>query len=68
AVLAGLDTALAGLVAMRRAEGAALGAVLNDRLSEIAELKRQAETNPARKPEAIKLKLAESIAAVLETG
>ncbi|MBN8940956.1 MAG: YicC family protein [Rhizobiales bacterium] len=68
AVLAGLDTALAGLVAMRQAEGAALGAVLNDRLSEIAELKRQAETNPARKPEAIKLKLAESIAAVLETG
>lgn len=68
AVLAGLDTALAGLVAMRKAEGAALGAVLNDRLAEIAELKRQAETNPARKPEAIKLKLAESIAAVLETG
>ncbi|MGL4286754.1 MAG: YicC/YloC family endoribonuclease [Phreatobacter sp.] len=68
AVLGGLDTALAGLVAMRKAEGAALGVVLNDRLNEIAELKRQAETNPARKPEAIKLKLAESIAAVLETG
>lgn len=68
AVLGGLDTALAGLVAMRKAEGAALGVVLNDRLAEIAELKRQAETNPARKPEAIKLKLAESIAAVLETG
>ncbi|QCI68061.1 YicC/YloC family endoribonuclease [Phreatobacter stygius] len=68
AVLAGLDQALAGLVVMRKAEGAALGAVLTDRLGEIAELKRQAETNPARRPEAIKAKLAESIAAVLETG
>lgn len=68
AVLAGLDKALADLVAMRRAEGAALGAVLSERLAEIAALKQQAETNPARRPEAIKARLAEQIAAVMDTG
>ena len=68
AALAGLYRALADLVAMRQSEGAALGAVLTDRLAEIAALKQQAETNPARRPEAIRAKLAEQIAAVLETG
>lgn len=66
AALAGLDTALSALGAMRRQEGAALGTVLAARLDEIATLKREAEDNPARRPEAIKARIAESIAALLD--
>lgn len=68
AVLAGLDEALSGLVAMRRAEGAALGAILSERLAEIAALTREAEANPARRPEAIRARLADAVAALLEPG
>ncbi len=67
-VLAGLDTALARLLDMRRSEGAALGAVLADRLDEIAVLKREAEDNPCRRPEAIRAKIADQIAALMEPG
>jgi uncharacterized protein (TIGR00255 family) len=66
AVLAGLDKALAGLAAMRAAEGAALETVLTARLDEIAGLKKDAEDNPARRPEAIKAKLAEAVTALLD--
>lgn len=67
-VLAGLDTALARLLDMRRSEGAALGAVLADRLDEIAVLKREAEDNPCRRPEAIRAKIADQITALMEPG
>lgn len=67
-VLAGLDIALARLLDMRRSEGMALGVVLTDRLDEIAALKREAEDNPCRRPEAIRAKIAEQIAALLEPG
>jgi len=67
-VLAGLDIALARLLDMRRSEGTALGAVLTDRLDEIATLKREAEDNPCRRPEAIRAKIGEQIAALLEPG
>ena len=67
-VLAGLDTALARLLDMRKSEGAALGAVLADRLDEIATLKREAEDNPCRRPEAIRAKIADQIAALMEPG
>ncbi|MBY0364075.1 MAG: YicC family protein [Phreatobacter sp.] len=67
-VLAGLDIALARLLDMRRSEGTALGAVLTDRLDEIAALKREAEDNPCRRPEAIRAKIGEQIAALLEPG
>lgn len=67
-VLAGLDIALSRLLDMRRSEGAALGAVLTDRLDEIAALKREAEDNPCRRPEAIRAKIADQIAALLEPG
>ncbi|MGQ3353817.1 MAG: YicC/YloC family endoribonuclease [Phreatobacter sp.] len=67
-VLAGLDTALARLLDMRKSEGAALGAVLTDRLDEIAALKREAEDNPCRRPEAIRAKIADQIAALMEPG
>lgn len=68
AALAGLDRALAGLAAMRAAEGSALEAVMATRLDEIAALKKQAEDNPARRPEAIRARLAEQVAALLDTG
>jgi uncharacterized protein (TIGR00255 family) len=67
-VLVGLDTALARLLDMRKSEGAALGAVLTDRLDEIAALKREAEDNPCRRPEAIRAKIADQIAALMEPG
>jgi uncharacterized protein (TIGR00255 family) len=66
AVLAGLDRALTGLAAMRASEGAALETVLTARLDEIAALKKDAEDNPARRPEAIKARLAEQVAALLD--
>lgn len=68
AVLAGLDKALVGLSAMRAAEGLALEAVMAVRLDEIAALKKEAEDNPARKPEAIRARLADQVAALLDTG
>ena len=58
AVVAGFATALAGLGEMRRHEGAALLAVLTQRLDEIAALTARAETAPGRRPEAVKAKLA----------
>lgn len=62
AALAGLAEALAALVAMRRSEGAALAQILGQRLAKLTTLRRAAEDCPARKPEAIRAKLAESIA------
>jgi uncharacterized protein (TIGR00255 family) len=66
AVLAGFDAALADLVAMRRHEGDALGQILKTRLSEISALAARAEAAPGRKPEAIKARLAEQVATLLE--
>jgi uncharacterized protein (TIGR00255 family) len=68
AVLAGFETALAGLAQMRRHEGEALGRVLSDRLSEVAALVARADAAPGRRPEAIRLRLSEQIAALLENN
>jgi uncharacterized protein (TIGR00255 family) len=68
AVVAGFSAALASLVEMRRREGDALGAVLRGRLDEIAALTARAEAAPGRKAEAIKARLAEQVAALLETS
>ena len=68
AVIAGFADALASLNEMRRREGAALGAVLRSRLDEIAALTARAEAAPGRRPEAIKARLAEQIAALAETA
>ena len=68
AVVAGFNAALADLTQMRRHEGEALGRVLGTRLTEIARLVARAEAAPGRKPEAIKARLAEQIAALLETS
>ena len=68
AVIAGFSTALKSLAEMRKREGDALAAVLRARLDEIAALTARAEAAPGRKAEAIKARLAEQIAALLETS
>jgi uncharacterized protein (TIGR00255 family) len=68
AVVAGFGKALASLAEMRRREGEALGAVLRGRLDEIAALTARAETAPGRKAEAIRARLAEQIAALVDTS
>jgi uncharacterized protein (TIGR00255 family) len=62
------DEALGNLVAMRRREGTTLGEVLAQRMDEIEVLAKKAEASPGRKPEAIRARLAEQIAALLETS
>jgi len=66
AVIAGFRAALAELAAMRAREGAALGQVLTQRISEIAALAARAEVAPGRKPEAIKARIAEQVATLLD--
>ena len=66
AIVAGFAQTLKGLAEMRRTEGTALGKILTDRLTEIAGLTAQAEATPGRKPEAIKARLAEKIAELLD--
>jgi uncharacterized protein (TIGR00255 family) len=67
-VLAGLDRALADLVAMREGEGAAIGSVLATRVDEIARLAGEAEASPARTPAAIRARLAEQVAGLLDAA
>ena len=62
AALGGLDTAIAALVAMRRGEGAALQAVLGERLAQIARLTAAADHAPARGADAIRARLHHTIA------
>jgi len=68
AVLAGFDRAVAGLLDMRRREGDALRGVLSARLDTIAALAERAEAAPGRQPEAVKARLAEQIALLLDTS
>lgn len=57
ALLVGCRKALDALGTMRRAEGARLGAVLSERLKEIAGLVAAAEASAATQPEAIRARL-----------
>src|ERR1700755_3314426 len=61
------DEALDNLVARRRREGVALGQILSQRMDEIERLAKKAEVAPGRKPEAVRARLAEQVAALLET-
>ena len=66
--LASLDVAIAGLSVARRAEGEALATILSERLDAIAELTEAADDNPARKPEAVRARLRQSVAALMESS
>jgi uncharacterized protein (TIGR00255 family) len=65
AVIGGFAEVIAALGEMRRHEGVALGRVLSTRLGEIAALAKRAEQAPGRRPDAIRARLAEQIAALL---
>ena len=68
AVAMAFDEALTALIEMRKREGETLGQILSQRMNEIENLAKQAEAAPGRKPEAIKARLAEQIAALLESS
>jgi uncharacterized protein (TIGR00255 family) len=65
AAIAGFAELLDALAEMRRREGAALREVLKTRLDEIAALAQRAELAPGRRPEAIRVRLAEQVASLL---
>jgi uncharacterized protein (TIGR00255 family) len=68
AAASAFDQALADLLDMRRREGVALGQILLQRMNEIEHLSRKAEAAPGRKPDAVKARLSEQIALLLETS
>jgi len=68
AVVDGFREALTELAAMRRREGATLGTVLTQRLDEMAALTARAEVTPGRRAEAVKARIAEQVAALIDAS
>ncbi|MFC3693311.1 YicC/YloC family endoribonuclease [Chenggangzhangella methanolivorans] len=68
AVIADFSGALEDLAAARAREGAALEAVLAERLAAIEDLTARADACPARTPEAVRKRLAEQVEALVGTG
>ena len=68
AVVAGFAGVVASLVENRRHEGFALGRILAGRLGEIATLIGRAEAAAARRPDAVKKRIADQVAALLEAS
>jgi len=68
AVIAGFSDTVTELAAMRLREGEALRQVLSQRVREIAALAARAEAVPGRRPEAIKARIAEQVATLLDTS
>ncbi|MGD0642098.1 MAG: YicC/YloC family endoribonuclease [Roseiarcus sp.] len=66
--LSSLDVAIAALTVARRAEGDALATILAERLDAITALTQAADDNPARKPEAVRARLAQAVAALMESS
>jgi len=61
-MLADLEPALDGCIAMRRQEGDRLGEVLRERLAAMKRLIGEAEATPGRSPEAVRARLARKVA------
>lgn len=68
AVVAGFHKVVADLVEMRRREGAALGQILTQRLSEIEALAARADVVPGRHPDAVKARIKEHVETLLGTS
>ncbi len=68
AVTAAFATVLADLAETRRREGEVLGRILSARLDEIAGLIGRAEAAAARRPDAVKRRIAEQVAMLLEAS
>jgi uncharacterized protein (TIGR00255 family) len=66
--LSSLDEAIAALAAARRTEGKALAALLSERLKVIAALVEAADANPARRPEAVRERLAQSVQTLMASS
>jgi uncharacterized protein (TIGR00255 family) len=68
AVIAGFRETVVELAAMRQREGQSLGQILGQRVREIAALAAKAEAAPGRRPEAIKARIAEQVATLLDAS
>ncbi len=68
AALVALDEAIDGIVAMRRTEGQALRDVLLQRLDAIVALTESADACPGRKPDAVRARLEQSVAALVQSS
>ena len=68
AMMKSFATALSALGVARREEGARLEAVVSAQVTRIEDLGTQARANPSRSAEAIKARLAEQVARLMETG
>jgi uncharacterized protein (TIGR00255 family) len=68
AVVSSFGVVLTKLAANRQREGDALGRILSVRLEEIASLVGRAEAAAARRPDAVKQRIADQIAALLESS
>jgi uncharacterized protein (TIGR00255 family) len=63
--LKSVDEAIAALAAARRTEGEALATLLSERLKSIGALAEAADANPARRPEAVRDRLAQMVEALI---
>lgn len=68
AIVDGFHATVTSLAEMRRHEGEALGQLLRQRLAEIAALAKRAEATPGRTADAIRARLAEQVATLLEAS
>jgi uncharacterized protein (TIGR00255 family) len=68
AAVASFSDVLRGLAEMRHHEGEALGRILSGRLDEISALAKRADASAARRPDAVKARLAEQVAVLLATS
>jgi len=68
AVIAGVRATVAELAVMRRHEGEVLQRLLSQRIREIAALAARADAVPGRRPEAIKARIAEQVAILLDAS
>ena len=68
AMLKSFAEALAALAVARREEGERLQTIITQQVNRIAELSEAARANPSRSAEAIRARLAEQVARILETG
>jgi uncharacterized protein (TIGR00255 family) len=68
AVTSGFAAVLTSLIENRQREGDALARILSGRLAEIAALLSRAEAAAARRPEAVKQRIADQVAALLESS
>jgi len=68
AVVAGFGAVLASLVENRRREGDALARILSGRLDEIAALISRAEAAAARRPDAVRQRIADQVAVLLQAS